>query len=93
MVATSCDLNAPTCTTTVLAGTFSHLSMTVFVGRSVKDSLRPPAIIISIYIYIFKITIPGAKFNICADVPHIRTIFIHTNMCIYIYTHSLTHRC
>ena len=41
MVATSCDLNAPRCTTKVLAGTFTHLSMTVFVGRSVKD--RPAA--------------------------------------------------
>ena len=40
-VATSCDLNAPRCTTTVLAGTFTHLSMTVFIGRSVKD--RPAA--------------------------------------------------
>ena len=41
MVAISCDLNAPRCTTTVLAGKFTHLSMTVFVGRSVKD--RPAA--------------------------------------------------
>ena len=41
MVATSCDLYAPSCTTKVLAGTFAHLSMTVFVGRSVKD--RPAA--------------------------------------------------
>ena len=41
MVATSCDLNAPRCTTQVLAGTLTHLSMTVFVGCSVKD--RPAA--------------------------------------------------
>ena len=40
-VATSCDLNAPRCTTTVLAGTFTHLSMMVFIGRRVKD--RPAA--------------------------------------------------
>ena len=38
---TSCDLNAPRCTTTVLAGTFTRLSMTVFIGCTVKD--RPAA--------------------------------------------------
>ena len=41
MVTTSCDLNAPRCTTTFLAGTSTHLSMTVFIGRSVKH--RPAA--------------------------------------------------
>ena len=42
MVATSCDLNAPRCTTTVLAGTLTHLSLMVFVGRSIKDRLATP---------------------------------------------------
>ena len=42
MVATSCGLNSPRCTTKVLAGTFTHLSMTVFVGRSVKDRPADP---------------------------------------------------